>query len=140
MSKKILTDINMCGNQVIGATFEKSSSVPITTVVGTHYYNTTENKEYYFNGTNWVEVGGQGGSSDIKKITELNPELPTSGEVCVWTITNTTGSDNVFVSVKEIATNELVLTDVSVTMQTITITILSSTDIASGTYKATIIG
>lgn len=79
-------------------------------------------------------------SGMTKKITANNGSLTASSGVCTWTITNTLATADVQVTVKEISTNDEVVTDVSATASTITIKINSTSNISADTYKAIIIG
>lgn len=72
------------------------------------------------------------------KQVETNPALTATGGVCTWTI-STTITDAI-VSVKEIATGDEVIVGITHGSGTITITMNSASNIASGTLKAVIIG
>ena len=72
------------------------------------------------------------------KQVETNPTLTATGGVCTWTI-STTLTDAI-VSVKEIATGDEVIVGVTHGSGTITITMNSASNIASGTLKAVLIG
>lgn len=61
MAKQILTDLNLNGNQIINSSSEKLATAPVSPTIDQHYFNTTDNKEYYWNGTAWIEIGGGGG-------------------------------------------------------------------------------
>lgn len=72
------------------------------------------------------------------KQVETNPALTATGGVCTWTI-STTSTDPI-VSVKEVATGDEVIAGITHGSGTVTITMNSSSNIASGTYKAVMIG
>ena len=58
MAKKFLTDINLAGNQLINATFEKLSADPATgNFEGRIYYNTALDILKLYDGTAWIAVG-----------------------------------------------------------------------------------
>ena len=58
MAKKFLTDINLAGNQLISATFEKLAADPTTgNFEGRLYYNTATDLLKLYNGTSWIAVG-----------------------------------------------------------------------------------
>ena len=77
---------------------------------------------------------------DGKKFTATNPSLtPTSG-VCTWTISNTLGTADCGVFVRETSTGELVECDITVGSSTITVKINSANNISAGVYTAVVIG
>lgn len=76
----------------------------------------------------------------ITKFSTNNPSLSSTGGVCIWTISNTLGSTDVGVFVREISSNEIVQCEVTQTASTITIKINSTSTIPSGTYSAIVIG
>ena len=58
MAKRFLTDINLVGNQLINATFEKLNADPITgNFEGRIYYNTAIDILKLYDGTAWIAVG-----------------------------------------------------------------------------------
>jgi hypothetical protein len=58
MAKRFLTDINLAGNQLINATFEKLSADPTTgNFEGRIYYNTALDILKLYDGTAWIAVG-----------------------------------------------------------------------------------
>lgn len=58
MARKFLTHLDMAGNQLLNATFEKLSSAPVTgNFEGRMYYNTSDDRIYVYNGSVWVSVG-----------------------------------------------------------------------------------
>jgi hypothetical protein len=75
-----------------------------------------------------------------KKITAQNGALTASGGVCTWTISNTLNTADVNVSIKEVSTNNEVVTGVTSTASTITITLNSTSNISADTYRAIIVG
>ena len=79
-------------------------------------------------------------SGMTKKIAENNTSLTASSGVCTWTITNSLGTADVEVVIKEVSTNNEVVAGVTATASTITIKINSANNIAADTYRAIIIG
>jgi len=75
-----------------------------------------------------------------KKFSVNNGSLTATSGVCTWTITNTIGSADVQVVIKEVSSNAEVVAGVVTTASTITITINSSSNIAADTYRAVVIG
>lgn len=58
MARKFLTHLDMAGNQLLNATFEKLSTAPNTgNFEGRMYYNTSDDRIYVYNGSVWVSVG-----------------------------------------------------------------------------------
>ena len=78
--------------------------------------------------------------SKANKIIATNEALTPVSGVATWTITNTIGDADVIVKIKEVATGDDVIADVTCTVSTVTIKINATSAIATGTYKATIIG
>ena len=81
------------------------------------------------------------GYTPCKKYTTTNPALTKSGGVCTWTVTHNIGGD-VQVQVFNVSTKKLVgVNDVTLTSDTVCkIELLSSSNIAAGTYKVVVIG
>jgi hypothetical protein len=58
MARKFLTHLDMAGNQLLNATFEKAASAPSTgNFEGRMYYNTTDDLIYVYSGSSWSPVG-----------------------------------------------------------------------------------
>lgn len=79
------------------------------------------------------------GGAAVHKISAQNTELVPASGVATWTIAHTMGTD-VEVVVKEVATNEVVYTDVVLNSNEVVIKINSEETIAADTYKAIIMG
>lgn len=75
-----------------------------------------------------------------KKITAQNGALTASSGVCTWSITNSLGTADVHVVVKEVSSGDEVVVGVNATASTITITMNSASNISADTYRAIIIG
>ena len=75
----------------------------------------------------------------VHKVVALNDELTPAGGVATWTVEHTFGED-VVVTVKEVATNEEVITDVITTENTVTIKMNTSSNVTAGTYKVVLVG
>jgi len=59
MARKFLTNLDMSGNQLLNATFEKLAEAPSTgNFEGRIYYNTTDDFLYVYKGSSWSAVGG----------------------------------------------------------------------------------
>lgn len=58
MARKFLTNLDLVGNQLLNATFEKLATAPSTgNFEGRMYYNTSDDRIYVYNGSVWVSVG-----------------------------------------------------------------------------------
>jgi len=64
MARTFLTAINLNKNELQNARIQNLASAPssVSSVTGQVYYNTVDNKTYYFNGTSWVDMTGGAGS------------------------------------------------------------------------------
>lgn len=78
-------------------------------------------------------------SGMAKKETATNGALTASGGICTWTI-STTKAPNCICTIRETSGGAEVLCDVTYGSGSITVKINSSSNIASGTYTAVIIG
>ncbi len=75
-----------------------------------------------------------------EKFTAQNGALTPISGVATWEITNSIGSADVLVQIFRVADNVQVMAEVAVTAATITVKMNAGADIASGTYKAVVIG
>lgn len=57
---KILNNIDLARNELQNALMHKLASAPSNPVKGQTYFNTTENKAYVYDGTNWIDITSQG--------------------------------------------------------------------------------
>ena len=76
-----------------------------------------------------------------KTYSTNNTALTQSGGYCTWVVTHNLNSQNVGIHLYEILTNEEVMFDREITSaNSVTIKILSTTDIVADTYKVVVIG
>ena len=63
MAKKFLTNLDLVKNQILNVALHNLPSAPSSPVIGQIYYNTADFTIYFWNGTQWVDIGG-----DIKDV------------------------------------------------------------------------
>jgi len=73
MAKEYRTSINLNQNEIVQGAFEKLSSAPSTPISGQFYYNTTSNKFFGYNGTDWVDL-----SVFLSQETLYTPSTPSN--------------------------------------------------------------
>ena len=56
MAIPFLNNIDLVKNQLLNAVFQNLAVAPATPVEGQFYYNTTDKKMFYYNGTAWVDT------------------------------------------------------------------------------------
>lgn len=56
MAVPFLNNIDLVKNQLLNAVFQNLAVAPATPVEGQFYYNTTDKKMFYYNGTAWVDT------------------------------------------------------------------------------------
>ena len=73
MAKKILTSLDLSGNQILGASFEKLTTDPVSgNFKGRMYFNTTDNIIKVYDGASWAPVG------DITNVQGTTNEIDVS--------------------------------------------------------------
>lgn len=58
MAKKFLVNLDLAKNQILNAAIQNLSSAPSSPVAGQVYYNTGDNRIYFWDGTAWVDMSG----------------------------------------------------------------------------------
>lgn len=77
MSLKFLSNLDMNKNQLENLTLQNSDTAPSNPTEGQTYFNTTNHKLYYYNGTEWVDMTGSGSGSGMStRKTIITCDLP----------------------------------------------------------------
>ena len=66
----VLSNLDFNKNELQKPKMESLASAPSNPVIGQYYYNTTDDKIYYYNGTKWVSI-----SSDINSMSTQSTSL-----------------------------------------------------------------
>lgn len=81
--RKYGAHINLQQNELQNAVIQNLSTAPSNPKVGQHYYNTTDNTEYVWNGTAWIDALSQGDYTFTNGVQEasrtVSLKLNTSG-------------------------------------------------------------
>ncbi len=84
MAKSLLTDLNFTQNEAQNLVMQNLASAPANPKAGQHYYNTTDNIEYIWNGTAWIDAMNQG-----EILTFTAPLVKTGSNVTINDSSNT---------------------------------------------------
>ena len=69
MAIPFYSDIDLNGNEIKNSITENLVQAPSNPTTGQQYFNTTDNKLYYYNGTEWVDLTKSSGFSNIQQLT-----------------------------------------------------------------------
>ena len=58
MSKKVLTSLDFAKNQILNVALQNLASPPSSPVIGQIYYDTTDARVYFWDGSSWVDMSG----------------------------------------------------------------------------------
>lgn len=58
MAKKFLVNLDLAKNQILNAAIQNLSSAPSSPVNGQIYYNTSDNRIYFWDSTTWIDMSG----------------------------------------------------------------------------------
>jgi hypothetical protein len=58
MAKKFLVNLDLAKNQILNAAIQNLPSAPSSPVQGQVYYNTGDNRIYFWDGTSWIDMSG----------------------------------------------------------------------------------
>lgn len=97
--QKMAVNLDMNGNEVQNASFEKLAAAPASAAEGRVYYDSVNKVPMFNNGTSNIPIGG--GVSEFK-----NTAITPASGVASWEISNPAGSPNVSVKVYEIASGD----------------------------------
>lgn len=64
MAIPFYSDIDLNGNEIKNSITENLEQAPSNPTTGQQYFNTTDNKLYYYNGTEWVDLTKSSGSNN----------------------------------------------------------------------------
>lgn len=85
MAKKYLAGIDLTKTELQNARIHQLATAPGSPVTGQIYYNTTDNKSYYWNNTSWIDMTGGAGSPNAGTLTLTSTAGATNTAVTVGT-------------------------------------------------------
>lgn len=112
MAKKFLTNLDLAKNQLLNAVIQNLASEPSNPVRGQIYYNTAQERLYYYDGMSWIDMSG-----DIRSIngTGAISVQDTNGDVLISTSVDNVTIQNYagYLEVKDMGISIGKLADVS---------------------------
>ena len=106
MAKKFLTSLDLTKNQILNVAIQNLASAPSAPVTGQVYFDTTDLRMYFFNGTAWVDMSGD--IQDVLGGAGLSASSSANGDV----ITLDLNVDNATI---EIASDTVRVKDLGIT-------------------------
>jgi len=88
VSKKINTDLNLCGNELQEAIIQNLASAPNNPKTGQEYFNTVNHSKYIWNGTAWVD------ETNIGEILTFTAPLVKNGTIVSANVDTTIGTNS----------------------------------------------
>jgi len=101
MAIPFLSNIDLNRNQALQLVLHNKTSDPSPAVEGQVYWNSSENKAYVYNGSAWINIGGDITGVDITAGAGLTGTVATTGGQHTQTI-NAVGGDGITVNADEI--------------------------------------
>jgi hypothetical protein len=89
MAIKYLSSINLSKNELQNAVIQNLASAPSTPAEGQIYYNTTDERMYFYDGTQWVDMSGD--IQDVLGGAGLTASTSANGDVITLNIGQGTG-------------------------------------------------
>lgn len=106
MAIKYLSSINLSKNELQNAVIQNLATAPSTPAEGQIYYNTTDDRMYFYDGTQWVDMSGD--IQDVLGGAGLTASTSANGDVITLNIGQGTG---IQVNADSIELNHLGLED-----------------------------
>ena len=79
MAKKFLTSLDLAKNQILNVALQNLGTAPSSPVAGQIYFNTTDSRIYFWDGTAWVDISGN--IKDIIAGSGLSRSIDAAGDV-----------------------------------------------------------
>ena len=109
--------------------------------VSTSEKSTWNGKQDAISDLETIRSGASKGATSVQSYSAQNTALTVTGGVATWSVTHNLNNSNVGVSVYEISTGDKVMYDCSITnANSVTIKILSASNISANTYKVVVQG
>lgn len=106
MAKRFLTNLDLAKNQILNVAIQNLASAPSSPALGQVYYDTTDSRMYFHNGSAWVDMSGD--IQDVLGGAGLTASTSANGDV----ITLDVNVDNATI---EISSDSLRIKDLGIT-------------------------